>query len=71
MSHIQTYQTTTTTQQRASANCMGSFPHVENGVPIGWTAGRPTAYEGSESGVSWSFTQLVPAQVYAVCLAVE
>ena len=50
---------------------LGSFPHVEGGVPVGWTCGQPAIFEGSINGVTYTYTVLSPAEMYAVCLAVE
>jgi hypothetical protein len=53
----------------------GSFPEVQGGVPVGWTCGRPLVAEGTYSvqGYSAVYTYTVnePAEMYAVCMAVD
>ena len=65
-----------TTLSEYSTMGAGSFPLVEGGKPTGWRCGQAAVPSGTmnlDGGytVTYSYSILEPAEVYAVCLAVE
>ena len=70
------YNYTDDTQYEGSVMGTGSFPLVEGGKPTGWTCGQPLASSGTQNlgngyTVTYSYSIIEPAEVFAVCLAVE
>ena len=77
MSYTQRTQPSTGSPTESDGASMGagSFPLVEGGVAVGWTCGRPMVAEGTYSVQGYSavytYTISTPAEMFAVCMAVD